>query len=269
MVDATGRESATSKWLNELGYAAPHEDSVKVDFGVASRTYRRKPGDLDGAKLIIISPGPAPNSRPGLIVPTEGDRWTVTLAGWGGDHPPADEAGFNQFAGTLAAPDIYDMVPNLEPLTGFSTYKVPTVRRFRYDRLTRFPEGHLVLGDALCNFNPTYGQGMTSIALQALALQQLLSGRKSIKGLWKDFFKQASKVVADPWKMSTSADFQFPDTEGKQALGTGLINAYIEKVHQATHHDLVVYEAFLRVMNFMDPPTALFKPRIMWRSLRG
>ena len=31
----------------------------------------------------------------------EGDRWTVTLFGMLGDHPPTDEAGFLEFARTL------------------------------------------------------------------------------------------------------------------------------------------------------------------------
>lgn len=269
VVDATGRESATPRWLGELDYRPPQEDSVKVDFGVTSRTYRRHPGDLVGSKMIIISPGPAPNKRAGLIVPVEGDRWTVTLAGWGGDHPPAEETGFLEFASTLAASDVYDTMIGLEPLTGFATYKVPAVRRFRYESLTRFPEGIIALGDALCSFNPTYGQGMTSVALQAVALQGALEGRQSLDGLWREYFKRAAKVVSAPWMMSTSADFQFPDTEGKKPVGTDLMNAYIEKVQKATHHDPVVHGAFLRVMNFMAPPASLFRPHIIWRALTG
>jgi hypothetical protein len=41
----------------------------------------------------------------------------------------------------------------------------------------------------------------------------------------------------------------------------------MKKVNQATHHDTVVYGAFLRVLNLLAPPTSLFHPRILWRVL--
>lgn len=37
----------------------------------------------------------------------------------------------------------------------------PTSVRVRYDRMPRLPQGFLVVGDALCAFNPVHGQGMT------------------------------------------------------------------------------------------------------------
>lgn len=269
VVDASGRSSASPKWLAQTGYGKPTESFVKVNVAYATRTYQRKPGELEGAEIVMISPAPPHGKRAGMIFPVEGDRWLCTLAGWAGDHPPTDEAGFMAFAQSLPAPDLYNLLQRLEPLAEIIPHKFPGSLRRHYEKLKRFPEGYLVLGDALCSFNPIYGQGMTSAAMQAAALDRLLTDRPVLTGLWRDFFKVAAQVVDIPWQLAVGEDFRYPETEGKKPFGADLLNAYVTKVHQATHHDTMVYAAFLRVMNLMDTPTSLFHPRILWRVLRG
>jgi len=48
--------------------------------------------------------------------------------------------------------------------------------RHRYERLRRFLERLLMIGDAVCSCNPVYGQGMTVLAGQAMTLRRLLPG---------------------------------------------------------------------------------------------
>jgi hypothetical protein len=144
--------------------------------------------------------------------------------------------------------------------------KYPASLRRHYEKLARFPEGYLVIGDAVCSFNPIYGQGMTVAAMEAAALDNLLMERHgNLKGIARPYFKRVAKVVDIPWQMAVGEDFRFPQTEGKKAPGTDLINAYIARVHHASHNDPVVCAAFLDVMNLIKPPTSLFHPRIAWR----
>jgi 2-polyprenyl-6-methoxyphenol hydroxylase-like FAD-dependent oxidoreductase len=135
--------------------------------------------------------------------------------------------------------------------------------------LARFPAGYLVLGDAIASFNPTYGQGMTSAAMQAQALDEVLAERPTLDALAPIFFKKAAKVVDMPWQMAVGEDFRFPTTTGPKPPGTDFINRYIAKVNRASHYDEVVGAAFLRVMNLLAPSTSLMHPHIMWRVLRG
>jgi len=266
VVDASGRGSATPKWLESLGYERPAETEVKARIGYATREYRRIKDD-DHSYAEWISPV-APNEKHGTFLnPIEGGRWIMTCGGYLGDHPPADEAGLLEFVRSLPAPDIYNIISNAEPLTDIITYKYPASLRRHYEKLKRFPEGFLVIGDAVASFNPIYGQGMTSAAMQTQILQHLLQQTTNLQGLWKLFFKRAAKVVDMPWQLAVGEDFRYPETEGRKPPFTDMLNAYVVKVHKATQHDPVVYGQFLRVMNLMAPPTSLMSPRIMWRVL--
>lgn len=269
VVDVSGRGSASAKWLAALGYAPPQESEVTVNVRYATRIFRRRPGDLPGAELLMVT-GTAPvHKHGGMAFPLEGDRWIVTLAGVHGERPPTDEEGFIAFARELPAPDLYRLISRVEPLSEIVPYRFSASLRRHYEKLRRFPDGYLVMGDAVCSFNPIYGQGMTSVAMQAQTLYRLLAQReRKPHGLWRQLFKETAKVVDIPWQSAVGEDFRFAETQGPKAPGTDLINAYVTKVHAATHHDTVVYGQFLKVMNLMAPPSSLFRPAIMRRVLR-
>ena len=268
VVDACGRGSATPRWLESLGYERPPEQEIKIRVGYSTRLYRRRPDDLIGAELVMVLPRPPAGKHMTALFPIEDDRWIVTAGGWAGDYPPDDEPGFVEFIRRLPAPEVYGVVSRAEPLSDIFTFRFPSNRRRHYEKLKRFPEGYLVIGDAIASFNPIYGQGMTSAAMQAEALDEVLRQQGSLLGLWRPFFNRIAKVVDIPWQLAAGEDFRYPETEGKKPASTDLINAYIAKVHLATHHDPVVYAQFLRVMNLMAPPTSLMRPRIAWRVLR-
>jgi 2-polyprenyl-6-methoxyphenol hydroxylase-like FAD-dependent oxidoreductase len=217
---------------------------------------------------VIIAPQPPHHKRGGFVFPIEQDRWVVSLGGWLGDYPPTHEEGFLAFARSLAAPDIYNLIARLEPLSEIMPYRYSSSLRRHYEKLVRFPVGYLVAGDAICSFNPVYGQGMTSAAMQAAALDHTLCAQPDRATLAKSFFKEAAKVVDIPWQLAAGEDFQFPETVGPKPPGTEFVNAYVSRVHRATHNDPVVYRAFLEVMNLLKPPASLFHPRIVWRVLR-
>jgi 2-polyprenyl-6-methoxyphenol hydroxylase-like FAD-dependent oxidoreductase len=265
VIDASGRGSKTPVWLQELGYEPPKTSRVKVRVGYASRMYERKPEEQD---WVFVSPNAPQEKRTGGAIPIEGNRWMVTLSGWAGDHATKDEDFFKAFAKSLPASDVYDVITNNEPVSDIILHKFPHSQRRHYEKLKKFPEGYLVIGDAICSFNPLYGQGMTVGAVEAFTLDQLLKKRMGkLAGLAQPFFKKVSKVVDVPWRTAVGEDFRFPETTGKKAFGTNFINAYVEQIHKLSHYDEAIGKAFFKVTHMLKPPASLFHPRILFKVI--
>jgi 2-polyprenyl-6-methoxyphenol hydroxylase-like FAD-dependent oxidoreductase len=267
VVDATGRGSRSPAWLEQLGYAKPECSEIKINMHYASRSYRRSENDLNGNTHLIVAPNAPYQKRGGVLLAQEDNRWIVTLIGMVGENVPTDEGGFLEFARSLPTPDLYNVLSKAEPLSDITPYAFPASLRRHYEKLSRFPEGYLVFGDALCSFNPIYGQGMTTAALETKALHRCLE--KGLAGLAKRFFKESAKVIDTPWTLAAGADFGFPETEGKRPPQTNFINRYIGKLLSAAWHDPVLAVAFHRVSNLAASPGSLFAPNIVLRVLRG
>jgi 2-polyprenyl-6-methoxyphenol hydroxylase-like FAD-dependent oxidoreductase len=266
VLDASGRGSASPAWLKELGYEPPADDKVEIGIGYMTRTYRRTPGELDG-KLGIVIAGSAPNWRNGVIIALSDDTWTVSVGGFLGDDAPANDTEFLAYLATLPTKEIHDVVARAEPLTDYIRYRYVSSLRRRYEKLTRFPQGYLVFGDAICSFNPVYGQGMTVAAQEAVTLRDVL--RAGSDNLAARFFKAAAKIVDIPWDIAVGNDLRHPRVEGARPVMLRFINWYVGKLHQAARNDATLALAFLKVANLMNPPPALLSPTTAWRVWRG
>lgn len=131
------------------------------------------------------------------------------------------------------------------------------------------PEGLVVVGDAVCAFNPVYGQGMTIAALGALTLdqclrEQLKNSSYSLKGLNQRFQKRLAQVNTTPWIMATGEDLRWPTTSGGQLdRMSRFMQYYIDQVMQFSVDHPEVYQTFGEVAHLVTPPKALFRPSIL------
>jgi len=219
VIDASGRGSRISKWLVQLGFAAPREEVVNCDFAYTSVFLRpRKPELFQDVGFFVRSAprGPVP-SRGGALVRMEGGLWLVSCAGRYGDFPPADWEGFKEFAKSLSEGPLHELICEAEPATEPSHYRFKRSVRRRFEQLDAFPEGVLPIGDAICHYNPGYGQGMSAACGQAMALQQALdeaAARGNLDGLWRSFLPKAYEQTRAPWLFAAEADFLDPRCTG-------------------------------------------------------
>ena len=266
VVDASGRGSQSPAWLDALGYARPEEERIELGLGYTTRLYRRRPTDL-GGKVAIVVAGSEPNWRNGVILYQSEDCWIVSVGGYFGDHAPVNAQLFAAYTASLPTPEIHDIVTRAEPLGDFRSYRYPANLRRRYERLAHFPDNLLVFGDAVCSFNPVYGQGMTVAAQEAMLLRDAV--RAGTTDLARRFFTAVAAVIDTPWDIAVGNDLRHPQVQGARPAKVKFINWYIGKLHHAAEHDGVLSGAFLRVANLEAPPLSLLHPAIALRVVSG
>ena len=264
VVDATGRTSRTSTWLEAHGYDPPPREEVRIDLAYSTAVLERPHGSR---RSYFLTPNP-PRTRGCGTFPIEGDRRMVTLVGVHGDPPPTDPEAFVDYAASLPIPDIENLLDEHELVSEeIPHYPFPSNLRRRYGTLERFPDGLIVIGDAIASFNPIYGQGMSVAALEALQLHHTLANDDRDR-LARRFFDRTERIVDDAWRIAVGSDFQFPQTTGPKPTGTDLLNSYFARLNRKAHQDGELSEAFNRVITMEKQPSSLFRPTVAWRVLK-
>ncbi|MFF2614525.1 FAD-dependent oxidoreductase [Kitasatospora sp. NPDC058046] len=268
VVDTTGRGSRTPRWLADLGYEAPTEERIEIDLAYTTRHYRLK-GDPFGSDIAII-PAATPSHPRGAFfyrVPGEDNRVELSVTGIVGDHPPVDPEGFHAFVRSLPVPEIHEAIRDAEPLDEPLRFRFPASVRRDYHRLERFPAGLVVLGDAVCSFNPAYAQGMTSAALQALVLRRHTAGRRLPNP--RAYFRDVAREIRAPWSFAAVTDLGYPGVAGRRTPQTHLVNRYAALAQRAAVHDPRITEALVRIAGLVATPQSLMRPRTLLRVLRA
>lgn len=192
----------------------------------------------------------------------------VTLAGFAGDHPPRDEAGFLDFARGLAQPTLYDAIrdpANTEPLSDIETFHFPYARWRHFEELRRFPAGLAPLGDTVCSFDPVFGQGMSVAAQGAQLLAAHLDQDPGAPGAMdvRPFSRALSRKVGVPWLLTSSEDLRYPQVEGRRPFWLPGLQAYTRRVFRLTGASVFANRRFVRLINLLTGPEILFHPGIV------
>lgn len=264
VVDATGRGSRTPVWLVELGYERPAEERISARVKYASQTLRLA---ADTAQRFAIE-GRTPQRDVGVaLFGCEHDRWTFSVLGAERAFPTATPEWMRSVAEALLPEWATSIVRAAEPVGPVATHQHPASVRRRYDRLDRFPDGLVAVGDACCAFNPIYGQGMSVAAEQALILRDELA--EGTERLALRVFGAAARPTAAAWDLAAGSDLAYPEVEGNPTLAMRLANRYVDRVLRVAEDDPDVAGRFIAVIGLVASRTTLFAPSVLTKVLRG
>lgn len=265
VVDATGRGSRTPVFFEQLGYDRPTEDELTVNLSYTSQ-WIRMPSCRLREHFVALFPKPGSTNTVALLR-HENDNWLLTIGSMAGDRPAADYAEMLRIARGRVPAHVREVLDSAEPVGSTAHYRTPSSRWRRYDKMVRVPGRLLVTGDAVCSFNPIYGQGMTVAALDAMALERCLRGGD--QDLPRRYFQASAKTIRVAWRNAINADLALPEIDGERPIGVRLNNAFADWVLTAIETDPVVTGQFFRVLGMLDSPARLMRPSILARVLRA
>jgi len=269
VVDASGRGTLTLDLLAATGRAAPETTTIGVDLRYASAVFEIPDGAPTDWKGVFHMPLMPRTSRGALLLPLEGGRWIVTLAGRHQEVPPGDGDGFMAFAAGLRVPTIHRAIEGAKRLGEIARFGFPESVWRHYERMDAFPRGLLAVGDALCRFNPVYGQGMSVAALEALALRDLLSAGAGaadpLADLSRPFFAAAAAAIETPWFGAAVPDFIHPLTRGERPADFEASLRFGMRLIRLAARDPDVHRLTAEVSNLLKPRSAYRDPALIER----
>ena len=265
VVDASSRGTLTMELLDRFGLPRPEETEIGIDLVYATATFRIPRHAPRNWRAVFHRPSAA-SGRGGFLIPIEDNCWHIGLNGMHGETPSDQLDTFIAFAGSLRTPTIHDAIKDAEAVGAVHRFNLPASVRRRFEMLQKFPQRLLVIGDAICRFNPAYGQGMTVAAQEARVLARLLAGRakdgKGLDGLAPTFFDSIQGVLAAPWSVAEN-DFIYGKTRGACPRDFQQRMQFSAALQKVAAQDAAVHRLFAEVNQLVKPHSALRDPEIV------
>lgn len=257
VVDASGRGSKSARWVEQLGFAEPSVQEVKVYMGYTTWTVRLPDGALPSGLVGLAAHNEPPaTTRGALIAPCENGLHQIVGIGMMKDYPPRDLDGLIDFLGDVATPMIQDIARKAETIVEPASYTMPGNQRRVWEGLGRRPERFVVVGDAVASFNPVYAQGMSVAALEAKTMRDSLrEWGADLDGFGGHFQQSISPVVDAAFAAAVAADVGYEGVEISNyevpVAPEGMEEYFHALEHMATE-DLDAAVAISRQMGWMD-----------------
>lgn len=268
VVDASGRGSRAPQWLAELGYEPPAESVADARTAYATTLYAPPVGHVADWKSLMFMASSA-DPRQGMLHPVEGGRWSVSLSTGDGTSPPTDHEELLRAAGTLRSPLLHDLIETATPLGPVYCCRRTESRWRHYEKLRRWPDQFLVVGDALAALDPGHGHGMTLAVECALVLDHMLTAHGTAVGIGYRLRRALAHRLAPAWRSSTRTPYPAGTGAAPPAgLRARLGRRYASRIAAAATTDRHAATLLLRQHQGLAPPAAVLLPQALRAALR-
>lgn len=267
IIEASGRSSQLAQWLQAAGYTIAQPERIEGKLGYTTGYYRlpRRSAAITGG--ILISAQPSKGIPTGGLFPIENNNYMACLFLAGGhEYPPINAEGFEQGFSQLLSPLIAEALWGAELTTSLRGFRVPECTRQHYEQMECWPEGLLVVGDAFCDFDPIYGQGMSVAAISAEALEQSLQEQQDspLPDFEQRMLQRLQERIEPAWWLSTVSDLLWPGVEYSGPLSLqGLtlaqqcIALYLAKAVRAAttgEHNMSLFTTYMMMNGLLISP---------------
>lgn len=267
VVDATGRGSKSEIWLENAGFGRAEREEIITHLGYVSGIYDRPLDVHRDWSVLLCLPKIPEQRRMAVVSPIEGERWMVTAGAWFNEQPAPEDEAFLAYLRSLPVPDLYQAIEGARRLAPLKRYRMPGGLRRHYERMARWPDKFLVIGDAVCSINPLYSQGMSASALQVETLSSRLG---SLLNGTTDSSKIQAEICASvdlPWQQAADVEQQFDSAERPSSFLSRLKKTYFTRLLSASMVNRHIAIAMLKVNNLIAKPSSLYAPHLVINAL--
>ncbi|MBA0048782.1 FAD-dependent oxidoreductase [Mycobacteroides sp. LB1] len=265
VVDATGRTPRTQTFLDRLGCERPAEVRMASPVTYASQLLHVS-DDIALDKLTFFNPAPE-HPHGGAIARCENGTVMMTLGKFNMEEPPTTFHEMTSFAEQFVPQTLLDTIRSAVPIGDVHTFRHRDAVWRRYDQMQEFPEGLLVIGDAICSLDPIKGQGMTMAIVEAVVLRDCLD--EGDAGLAHRYFGAVAKRINVVWQQNKMAAplFTAPPANARlgQRVSWRLTTWWAGKMMAAAQNDIRITETILRVNHLHDSPSLMRRPAFLLR----
>lgn len=278
VVDTCGRQSKLNKWLTSMGYDVPEPERLKVNFGYSTRYYK-VPSHIK-EKLSAISEGdPAKKvGAVGLLYIEDNIAQALLFVAGGMHYPPTNSKEYEKELDSLVTPMMRELIRELEPISVPRGFRAQESTRQHFEQMENWPTGLLVLGDAFCNFDPIYGQGMTVAAIEAEMLDTCLKEHSTHKlGFERMVLQRMQQAIEPAWWLSSIADLRWKGVEHVGAVplkGVKFAQKYFDlylkqAVKQANEGNSSMLQKYIMMNGLVHSPHEIINSDMLRMLING